>query len=312
MPFHKIFDIAQDAEVFAYEDSYPEQLDTLMSNSVFQQFAEDSPDIVGLSDEDGKIFAVSIFNRKNDDMPDDFWVVFTNLLSKDAEFEEIVQSLTAEGRVRIIQCSRDDFNGALIEYYSLRLIDTSFCGGCGRDRPSYGALYPQDRVESLKTLLESVMRSEGFDLRGMSILEICCGNGFSTIAMKALGCEVLSIDIDKCDICDGLFHGVLDAGHTIFMDATQLNSVFGPEKFECTVGFMLGTIYPFNRSLWENIIHQAFLVTKKGGVLLFTVNKEEEIGILKDKLDSLGAVGVAMKNPNSISVYDEWVYVGRR
>ncbi|MCK5660538.1 MAG: class I SAM-dependent methyltransferase, partial [Methanosarcinales archaeon] len=131
-------------------------------------------------------------------------------------------------------------------------------------------------------------------------------------ALKDLGCEVLSIDIEKCDICDGLFHEILDQKHTIYLDATRLSHIFGSEMFECTTGFMLGAIYPFNQSLWENIIENAFIVTKKGGVLLFTVNKEEEMVILKNKLDSLGAVGSIQENSNSVSVYDKWIYVGQR
>lgn len=315
MLFNEIFDIPQDVDVFTYEDSYMEQSDTTQANLVFQQVAEDSPEIVGLVDEGtGKIYAVSVFNPKTDDMPDDFWVIFTNIVSKDTEFEEIIQNLLANDRIKIktIQYSKDEFNNALIEYYSLKLMDSSFCDGCSRDRPSYNNLYPQDRVDSLKLLLESVMESEGFSLKDMSILEICCGNGFSTLALKDLGCDVLSIDLEKCDICDGLYHKILDPKHTIYLDATWLSHIFDSERFECTVGFMLGAIYPFNQSLWENIIQNAFAVTKKGGVLLFTVNKEEEIVILKNKLDSLGAVGSIQENPNSVSVYDKWIYVGQR
>ena len=317
MLFNEIFGISQDVDVFTYADSYMEQSDPTQANLVFQQIAGDSPDIVGLADEDGEIFAVSVFNPKNDDMPDDFWVVFINIVSSGAEFDNfntIVKNLTADARIRIIQYNRDTFDSALVEYYSQKLVDTSFCDGCGRDRPSYRDLYPQDRVESLKLLLESVMESENFNLKGMSILEICCGNGFSTMALNALECDVLSIDIEKCDICDGLFHEVLAPNHAIFMDATRLGHVFGAQnkRFECTTGFMLGAIYPFNQALWENIIQNAFNVTKKGGILLFTVNKEEEIVILKNKLDSLGAVGTIQENPNSVSVYDKWIYVGRR
>ncbi|HZK61801.1 MAG TPA: class I SAM-dependent methyltransferase [Anaerovoracaceae bacterium] len=315
MRFNDIFDIQPDVAVFTYADNYMEQSDTTSANLMFRQIGMDSPEIVGLVDEGtGKIYAVSVFNPKTDDMPDDFWVIFTNIVSNNPEFEVIVHNLLANDRIKIrtIQYGKDEFNKALIEYYSLKLMDTSFCDGCRRDRPSYNDLYPQDRVDSLKSLLESVMESRGFNLGGMSILEICCGNGFSTMALKNLGCDVLSIDIEKCDICDGLYHEILDPNHTIYLDATRLSHIFGSERFECTAGFMLGAIYPFNQSLWENIIKNAFAVTKKGGMLLFTVNKKEEIIILKNKLDSLGAIGSIQENPNSVSVYDKWIYVGQR
>src|SRR5665648_703327 len=175
MLFNKIFDIPSDVDIFTYADSYMEQSDNTQANLVFQQIAEDSPEIVGLVDENtGKTYAVSVFNPKNNDMPDDFWVIFTNIVSKDAEFEEIVRNLLSNDRIRArtrtIQYSKNQFNNALIEYYSLKLMDTSFCGGCSRDRPSYNNLYPQDRVDLLKLLLESVMESEGFNLKDMTCL----------------------------------------------------------------------------------------------------------------------------------------------
>ena len=117
MRFNDIFDIQPDVAVFTYADNYMEQSDTTSANLMFRQIGMDSPEIVGLVDEGtGKIYAVSVFNPKTDDMPDDFWVIFTNIVSNNPEFEVIVHNLLANDRIKIrtIQYGKDEFNKALI------------------------------------------------------------------------------------------------------------------------------------------------------------------------------------------------------
>ncbi len=57
---------------------------------------------------------------------------------------------------------------------------------------------------------------------------------------------------------------------------------------------------------------ESLKVVKPGGTLLFTVNKREEMDILKEVLDGLGAVGEVIDNTDENGIYDQWVYLGRK
>ena len=55
-----------------------------------------------------------------------------------------------------------------------------------------------------------------------SILEICCGNGMATQALVRLGQRPLSMDSDRCDLCQGLKSELLDPKRCFVLDARLL------------------------------------------------------------------------------------------
>jgi len=166
-------------------------------------------------------------------------------------------------------------------------------------------VYIESRNARLKGILDKY-RLEG------SILEICCGNGMSTLPLHNMGYDPLSIDYDKCQICQGLEHSVLDPKRTIVIDATRLSEFFNINSFDTIVGFMLGTIYPFNKSIWEKMMVESVSILKPKGMILLTVNKKEEIEILKNALEINGIRGQLIDNTDSKGIYDQWVYVGTK
>jgi len=60
----------------------------------------------------------------------------------------------------------------------------------------------------------------------------------------------------------GLEHDALDPKRTIVLDATRLSEFFSENVFDTIVGFMLGTIYPFNKNIWEKMMTEAAKLLK--------------------------------------------------
>jgi hypothetical protein len=134
----------------------------------------------------------------------------------------------------------------------------------------------------------------------------------STLLLIKNGYNPLSIDYDKCQICQGLEHGALDPKRTIVIDATKLSEFFNENTFDTIVGFMLGTIYQFNKSIWEKMMTEAVKLLKREGKILLTVNKKEEIDILKNTLELNGIHGELIDNTDSKGIYDQWIYIGNK
>lgn len=166
-------------------------------------------------------------------------------------------------------------------------------------------VYIESRNERLKGILDK------YKLKG-KILEICCGNGMSTLPLHKMGYDPLSIDLDKCQICQGLEHNVLDPKRTIVLDATRLSEFFYENSFDTIAGFMLGTIYSFNRGIWEKMMAQAVKLLKPDGMILLTVNKKEEIEILQNALSRNGIRGQLIDNTDGKGIYDQWIYLGNK
>ena len=49
---------------------------------------------------------------------------------------------------------------------------------------------------------------------------------------------------------------------------------------------------------------------KPGGMMMLTVNKREEMEILKSVLDTTRMKGDIIDNTDDKGIYDQWVYVG--
>ncbi|HEY9206834.1 MAG TPA: class I SAM-dependent methyltransferase [Candidatus Methanoperedens sp.] len=265
-------------------------------------------EIIGITDEKGEIAGLAVYNQETGDSPA-FWAIFTGLVSTNPvpnensrKFLKIAEKLKIN---RSIQTTLRKFNDAIIEYYSLALVDRQLCENCRISKEPYEMVYIESRNSKLKELLEK------YKLRG-DILEICCGNGMSTLPLHELGYSPLAVDNDKCQICQGLEHEVLDPKRTIVLDAMRLSQFFPENSFDTIVGFMLGMIYSYNRDIWEKIVEESARILKPGGMMLLTVNKKEEIEILERALEKCGIAGNIIDNTDSKGIYDQWVYVGKK
>ena len=309
MLIHYILGLDNEESIYFIEESYA----ALKNNNLSLQYLDNirnDPDaeIDGIIDENGDIVGLVLFNQEIIGSPG-FQAIFTNLISSiphpnqsSRVFSEIARNLKLQKKH---STTRKDFGEAVIEYYSHSLVKRELCENCHIKKEPYEMVYIDSRKSRLKEIIDKYKPSG-------DILEICCGNGMSTLPLHEMGYDPLAIDSDRCQICQGLEHDVLDPKRTIVLDATNLSSFFPENSFDTVVGFMLGTIYSFNRGIWEKIISEAVKVIRPGGMILLTVNKKEEMEILKSALDKCGTEGQMIDNIDGKGIYDQWVYSGKK
>ena len=184
---------------------------------------------------------------------------------------------------------------------------------------SYESVYSQSRAE--KALLTLQMAGEIFEdldvgrpflSKDISVLEICCGNGMSTLALHEKGIEPLCIDINAEDVCTGLSHSVLKPEKTIIADASVLSRLIDGEQFDTVIGFMVGTVYEFNKNLWFSIADEAVKMLKSGGCLLLTLREKHEADWIAEYLKTSGIDGKVIDNRDAETNYDSWIYAARQ
>ena len=196
------------------------------------------------------------------------------------------------------------------EYYSFMLVNRNLCQGCTVRPESYGSIFSENRVRRVTDIFDLLQRKDLFPAG--RLLEVCCGNGMSTLALYRLGLDPLAVEINKCMVCQGLEQGVLDSRRVLVMDATTISRYFDPGSFDAVIGFMLGLVYEFNKELWIGIMREAVSVASEGALLLFTVSSRPEIEILVGALHGAGIKGEIIDNTDSEGTYDQWLFVGRK
>ncbi len=304
MLIHDILGLETQDNIYFFEESYA----ALKNNSLSLRYLENirkEEDIAGIKDEKGEIIGLVVFNPETEES-EEFYAIFTNLISirpvpneSSRRFSSIAGNLKL---YKVYSTNDKKFNEAIIEYYSLSLVNRHLCE-CHISKEPYGMVYIESRNAKLKGLLNK------YKLGG-EVLEICCGNGMSTKPLRAMGYNPTAIDFDKCQICQGLEHSVLDPKRTIVLDATKLSEFFPENAFDTIVGFMLGTIYPFNKDVWEKMMVEAVKVLKTHGMIMLTVNKKEEIELLGSALEKNHIRGRIVDNTDEKGIYDQWAYVG--
>ncbi len=309
MLIHEILGLPDHDNIYFVEGSYA----SLKNNALSLQYLENIPKdqhalISGIEDENNNIIGLVLFNPETEET-EEFHAVFTTLISSkpapnegSRRFSSIVKDLKFN---KLYNTNTTDFNNAIVEYYSIELVNRQLCENCHISKEPYEMVYIESRNARLEGLLDK------YNLSG-DILEICCGNGMSTLPLHKMGYNPLATDYDKCQICQGLEHHVLDPQRTIVLDATKLSLFFPENEFDTIVGFMLGTIYPFNKTTWEKMMEESAKVLKPGGFIMLTVNKREEIEILKNALERNGIKGKLVNNTDEKGIYDQWVYVGTK
>ncbi|MCZ7355616.1 MAG: class I SAM-dependent methyltransferase [Candidatus Methanoperedens sp.] len=309
MLIHDILGIKSQEDVYFVEESYPSLKNNTLSLQYLENIQKDPlAKIQGIQDENGNIIGLALNNPETEDSPG-FLAIFTNLVSSipvpnesSMLFSSVAKNLKLN-EIYNTTCAK--FSEAIIEYYSKALVSRQLCENCLISKEPYEMVYIESRNARLKGILDR------YELKG-ELLEICCGNGMSTLPLRKMGYDPLAIDNDKCQICQGLEHNVLDPKKTIVLDATRLSEFFRENTFDTIAGFMLGTIYPFNRNIWEKMIVESVKVLKPGGMILLTVNKREEMEILEKALERNHISGKMIDNTDPGGIYDQWVYVGNK
>jgi SAM-dependent methyltransferase len=290
-----------DEEIYFVEESYLAQRTiehTLDYLSGIRRFAEERR-MQFLRVREGKhTLGILLFNPADETVPVDFWSVFTGAL------------LSFNPPEKDIEISSEDWRDAVNEYYSLMLVSRNLCPGCTVRPEYYKNIFSENRVRRVAEIFD-ILQKKGFYPEGR-LLEVCCGNGMSTLALYRLGLDPLAVEINKCVVCQGLEQGVLNPRKTIVMDATALSRYFEPGSFDAVMGFMLGLVYEFNKELWTNIMKEAVSVASEGALMLFTVSSKPEIKILARALLNAGVKGEIIDNTDSEGTYDQWFFVGRK
>jgi len=250
--------------------------------------------------------AGAAFKNKYDE--GDFWFVVPYPLAK-AQTEKLVKTVIDGGIVSSVRKKKADaakFRRALRECLSMNLVDGALCD-CNREREPMSFTFNEARNKRISALLKKSARKNGIDLKKTDALEICCGNGMSTAAARPLFKSILSIDNDRCAICDGLYYGILEPGDTMVIDALELTKYLD-RKYDAVLGFMLGAIYDFNKTIWLTIFRQSLNALKEGGFILLTVNQKDEMDFLAESFRSMGITGTVIDNRNEHDIYDGWVF----
>ncbi|AAM31522.1 MULTISPECIES: class I SAM-dependent methyltransferase [Methanosarcina] len=306
-----------DEDIYLIEESYTSQRNPELTLQYLNRFLN-FPDIENIRiirvRQAGHTTGLLFFNPADEDVPVDFWSVFTGAFAQPAlkeKFETLADSLlNLTSPEKDIELLHETWFNAVNEYYSLMLVNRNLCTSCSVKPESYGNVFSENRIKRVAEILE-LLRKKGYYPEGR-LLEVCCGNGMSTLALYRSGLDPLAIEINKCTICQGLEQGVLNPQRVMVMDAAAVSRYFEPGSFDAVMGFMLGLVYEFNKGLWVRIVREAVSVAADGAVLLFTVSSKPEIEILADALFRAGVDGEIVDNTDSEGAYDQWLFVGRR
>ncbi len=309
MLIHKILGLEEREIIYFVEDSYA----ALKNNESSLQYLEnicDDPEahLEGIVNEKGSLTGLILLSPGNDESQEER-AVFTNIVSSmpvpnenSRRFSMLTGNLDLNRTYRI---ANKEFSEAVVEYYSLALVNRQLCENCISTGEPYEMVYIKSRNARLNWILDR------YKLRG-EILEICCGNGMSTLPLHEKGYDPLTIDNDRCQICQGLEHQVLYPRRTIVLDATRLSEFFDENSFDTIAGFMLGTIYQFNKGIWEKMMGEAARLLKPGGLILLSVNRKEEMEILRSALEKVHVRGEMIDNTDEKGIYDQWIYAGTK
>jgi SAM-dependent methyltransferase len=309
MLIHDILGLEASENIYFVEASYAALKNNTLSLQYLENIKKDpEAHLEEVVDENDHLIGLILLSPGNEEFPDER-AVFTDMVSSATLpnesskcFSEIAMNLNF---AKTYRTDIKKFREAIIEYYSHDLVNRQLCENCFNTKEPYEMVYIKSRNTRLKTLIKE------YELKG-DILEICCGNGMSTLPLHEMGYDPLSIDYDKCQICQGLEHNVLYPGRTIILDATRLSEFFAEKSFDTIAGFMLGTISSFNREIWEKMILESVGLLKPGGFILLTVNKKEEMEILRVTLDKTCITGKMIDNTDEKGIYDQWVYIGTK
>ena len=251
-------------------------------------------------------------------------LMFTPVIS-DAETKESFQNILSDWvnyvpsscSIHSVFISEADLSSDVTAYYSNML--PSVFQESDPFFPSYESVYSAKRVKKAAETLqktEDLLNQNGIHSSFLSpnaaLLEICCGNGMSTLALHERNLSPLCIDINAEELTIGLFHHVLKPEKTIHMDAAALSQNFDCETFDTVIGFMIGTIYEFNKLFWFSIVDEAVKLLKKGGILLFTLRTENEGVWITNHLSKNGIKGQLIDNRDKETDYDQWLYFAQK
>jgi hypothetical protein len=285
-----LLNLGEDEDIFLAEESWQDLLDLPVTAEILQE------DL----DADVCIEVKNMGFALHLSEPSELWLLLTDHYSS----QKILAEHTGKWRSKIVKtvhADEVDFFSALTEYFSHSLAAELFCESCSlKGAP----LYVEERIERLMQLMQPILP------KGESILEICCGSGMATQALIRQGHSPLSMDYDRCDLCQGLKSEFLDPKRCFVLDARLLTRIFPARSFNTVLGFMVGLIEDFNWPQWMDILLKASSLAKNR--VLFTVYTQKEAELIAKALGDAGWKGKVIDNRDSKGIYDQWAYLAEK
>ncbi len=287
---NRLLDLGEEHSVLLAEESFQDLLDLPATAAILDSNldADASIEIQGLG------LALHLSD------PAEFWLLLTNRYSTRKTLEGHIEKLRTKN-CKIAQVDENDFFLALTEYFARSMAEEIFCEICPMESDP---LYVDDRIERLKGFLEPLIPQRA------SILEIGCGSGMATQALLQLGHHPISMDSDRCDLCQALKSGLMDPMSCFVLDARLLPHFFPAQSFQIVMGFMVGLIDEFNWALWRDILLKAASLAKER--ILFTVYTQKEAELIAKTFGKAGWRGEVIDNRDPKGIYDQWAYLGLR
>jgi hypothetical protein len=284
---NRLLDLGEEESIFLAEESWQDLLELPVTREIQQEDLDTDAciEVKGLG------FALHLSK------PAELWLLLTDKYSTQKILSEHAEKWHSM-IIKTVQANEAEFFSALTEYFSRSLAEELFCECCSLQ----GApLYVDERIERLMQLLQPILPKDE------SILEVCCGGGMATQALVRLGQRPLSMDSDRCDLCQGLKSELLDPQRCFVLDARLLPRILPARSFHTVLGFMVGLIDDFNWPLWRDIILNASRLAKK--MVLFTVYTQKEAELIAKALGDVGWNGRVIDNRDSRRIYDQWAYL---
>lgn len=291
MLLHRILDTKDEEDIFLAEESMGDLITLPVTSELVSSGIEADRAI-----ELGEGLGVALHLTE----PAEFWLVLTDKYSKNKIVENLrkqQEKLTWE-RAKMTE---SEFFEAIIEYFSSSLTSELFCELCDVQG---GPLYVEERIRRLESFLAPRIPRE------TSLLEICCGNGMATQSLRRLGARPISMELDRCEMCQGLKAGKLEPNRSFVLDARLLNFFFKPESFDIVVGFMVGLIDQINWSKWKEILLTASGLAKN--TVIYTVYTKKEADLIAKTLHEAGWAASLIDNHDASGIYDQWIVQAKR
>ncbi|MEM0498470.1 MAG: class I SAM-dependent methyltransferase [Methanothrix sp.] len=290
MQINKMLNLGEDECVFLAEESLEDLIWLPVTRNIVAE-ADDFDRAIAVNDR-----TLALYSE-----PQDLWILITDLYSEIRPVSDLIRRMDC----RRVNVNADDLFQAIVECLSVSLMEGVFCESC---MESGAVHHPEDRVSRLERMLRELLDDVVFD--GASVLEVGCGSGTGTMVLRTLGADPWAMDIDRCEVCQGLRSGALDPMRTFVLDARLLPRFFSAESFDAVMGFMVGLIDDSNWHIWKEIIARSSSLARN--TVLYTVYSRREAERVADLLGTLGWEGRLIDNSSSIAVYDQWVYLGWR
>jgi hypothetical protein len=263
------------ADISFMEPNYESLIDPSLDDQLFKMEGEESIILVD-EEEYPMAFGISDGHR---------WM-FTNYLLRHPPSTVFDHFERLGGRV--FQEEWDTWMMAVREYFSMMLV---------RDAQPALDEYSMERMRMVMSLVESTWGER----EGVRCLDVGCGSGIGSVALRRLGYLPLAYDNDPSLLSLGITTGRLEPSRSICIDGTMASRYVSPTPMALCL--MAGTIETTNAWIWQRIMEQVMVISE---TIMVTVGMEKESEYLVNWASERGRKVEVFENERD-PFYDRWV-----